>query len=76
MAQKKLTSFFTTSSHNETASDLDHEVPKSLGIRKTTHFQEEHPEGELNVSTQQDDLVLDNSTDYTECEFIFIAYSL
>ena len=48
MAQKKLTSFFTTSSPNETASDLEHEVPKSLG--KTTHLQEEHPEGELNVN--------------------------
>ena len=66
IAQKRLTSFFTTSSPNETASDLDHEVPKSLG--KTTHLQEEHPESELYASTQQDDLVLDNSTDYTECE--------
>ena len=34
---------------------------------KTTSDLEEHSEGELNVSTQQGDLVLDNSTDYTEC---------
>ena len=35
-------------------------------LEKNTHL---HPESELHVSTQQDDLVLDNSTDYTEYEF-------